>query len=120
MTLVHWIDRPIYAAINLKRDVEDAEESLNYRIDKYLRLFKGVQEFTPRESQVSEAPVDEIHEQLIEENLKKARFSGNTYDRDTATRPTAFGSGATQRPTAFGSGPNAARPTSDVMRFSDE
>ena len=50
MTLVHWIDRPIYAAINLKRDVEDAEESLNYRIDKYLRLFKGVQEFTPRES----------------------------------------------------------------------
>ena len=40
-TLVHWVDRPIYAAINLKDDVRDAEENKYYRINKYLSLFKG-------------------------------------------------------------------------------
>jgi hypothetical protein len=47
MTIVHWVDRPIYALINLKKDIKDAEESIQYRLDMYLYLFKGTNVFRP-------------------------------------------------------------------------
>jgi hypothetical protein len=55
LTLIHWIDRPIYAMINLKNDVRDAEESKYYRINKYLTLFLGQDNVTDsgRESNLS-------------------------------------------------------------------
>ena len=67
LTLIHWVDRPIYAMINLKNDVRDAEESKYYRINKYLTLFLGQDNVTDsgREgtlSQVSEEVKEEIHE----------------------------------------------------------
>jgi hypothetical protein len=39
MTIIHWVDRPILAMINLKNDVRDAEESKYYRLNKYITLF---------------------------------------------------------------------------------
>ena len=65
LTLIHWIDRPIYALINLKNDVRDAEESKYYRINKYLSLFMGQNNMSGQErmSQVSqEVSNDEIQE----------------------------------------------------------
>jgi hypothetical protein len=111
MTVVHWIDRPIYALLNIKKDIKDAEENREYRLNKYLALFKGQVEFVPNSSVVSET--DEIlQEQLIDRDLKKARFDSGAMGSDAA-RDTK----ATTRPTEFGSG---GRIGTNALRFSDE
>lgn len=63
LTIVHWIDRPIYALYNLKKDIKDAEESREYRLNKYLTLFKGIDVFQPYAAVAEE---EEIQEQLID------------------------------------------------------
>lgn len=41
MTVMLWVDRPIYAMINLSRDVEEAQRSTEYKIGSYINFFKG-------------------------------------------------------------------------------
>jgi hypothetical protein len=41
MTVMLWVDRPIYAMINLSRDVEEAQRSTEYKITSYINFFKG-------------------------------------------------------------------------------
>lgn len=35
------IDKPIYAFLCLKKDVEDAERNTDYSLSRYLKIFKG-------------------------------------------------------------------------------
>merc|ERR1740117_341735 len=41
LTLMTWVDRPIYAWINLKADIQEADESYDYKIENYLNFFKS-------------------------------------------------------------------------------
>jgi hypothetical protein len=99
LTVIHWIDRPIYAMINLRDDIKDAEMSKLYRLRKYTELFTGQIE-PSEESSVVSMTEEEIQEHLLQKGVKDHRFDSgataagsNTGDRETAatTRPTAFG-----------------------------
>lgn len=125
MTIIHWVDRPIYAMINLKDDVRDAEESKYYRINKYLTLFKG-QDFPAslRDNSVShvieEMPgQEEIQENLIDKSYSKDATRYDSGATDAASPRMATAATAT-RPTAFGSNPRATAGGSDAMRFSED
>jgi hypothetical protein len=42
MSVCNIVDRPIYALINLKGDVKDAENSVDYNIKEYVENFKSI------------------------------------------------------------------------------
>lgn len=121
LTLIHWVDRPIYAAINLKEDVRDAEESKYYRLNNYLSLFKGQEVSAPLQaSQISEEVEEEIQEALIDKIYAKegARFDSGATD---GTVPRMATAATENRPTAFGSGPQRGTDGgTEALRFSDE